>query len=245
MDLGSDTYIEEKDFEAEYVLRGAYHYAQSGFSEWFLETNYQLLARMISDAPRVLDLGCGEGRLESYIGPHSTIIGLDLSRAAIQLARGSRHGALYVCGRMPYLPFSDRCFDAVVSSLALQYLNLDDWPSMLSEVKRVLVQGGRFAFSHVNPQHRLHSEHIRSRKRQGAALRPVLRPEQVIRLLRTRGFEIQRCVGTNLPLRHDRLPVHLTHLAFRIARRAGYFLPSKSYHYIVLASSRLEEGASD
>lgn len=239
-DLHSDTYIEDKDWEAEYVLRGAYHYSLSGFSAWFLETNHQLLTKMVAGAERVLDLGCGDGRLKSYIGPHSTVIGLDVSRTGIALARGSGPRALWVCSRMPYLPFRDRSFDGVVSSLALQYLNLEDWVPMLSEVKRVLAKGGRFAFSHINPHHRLHSEHIRSRKRRGATLRPVLSLEQVIRLLRRSDFNVQKCVGTNLPFRQERLPAPVRYLAFGIARRAGYFLPSKSYHYVVLASPRAD-----
>lgn len=86
---------------------------------------------------RVLDLGCGTGRLLATLGG----IGLDVSAGLLRQAR--RKGLRVVRGDAHALPFRDAAFDAVVAANAVfRYL---DVARALAECTRVLVPGGRLA----------------------------------------------------------------------------------------------------
>lgn len=86
---------------------------------------------------RVLDLGCGTGRLLGALGG----VGLDISAGL--LARARQKGLRVVRGDAHALPFRDGAFDAVVAANAVfRYL---DVPRALAECSRVLAPRGRLA----------------------------------------------------------------------------------------------------
>ena len=97
--------------------------------------SYERLAARVPREARVLDLGCGDGRLLALLGPRA--VGLDISREELALANGPR-----VQGRAQALPFADRAFDAVVSHLV--FMLLDEPARVVAELDRVLVTGGAF-----------------------------------------------------------------------------------------------------
>ena len=72
---------------------------------------------------KVLMLGCGTGEeslmLETFNA--SDIIGLDLSKESIRLAKESYPKWEFVVGDMHQLPFEDNTFDFVYSSLSIHY----------------------------------------------------------------------------------------------------------------------------
>ena len=87
---------------------------------------------------RVLDVGCGTGALLASL-PATFAVGIDLSIGMLLQARSAV--AKLACGDAERLPFSDACFDAVLSSSSLHF-----WPSAhraLEEIRRVLRPGGR------------------------------------------------------------------------------------------------------
>lgn len=116
-------------------------------------------ARLVSDGDRVLDVGCGSGRLSIAIGrssPTASIVGLDNFSATyiaghsaanteenLRLA-GIDRRATVQSGDMRAMPFDDQSFNAVVSSAAIDHLPEDDIRKTLSEARRVLVSGGQF-----------------------------------------------------------------------------------------------------
>lgn len=100
--------------------------------------------RLLLDLPpgtrRVLDLGCGIGRmLGGLAGADVYAVGLDLRVDALQQARSDVPGAAFVCARGEELPFPDQCFDVVYSKVALPYMNI---PAALAEMARVTRPGG-------------------------------------------------------------------------------------------------------
>jgi len=110
---------------------------------WLSERLEQAFPR-VGQAPRVLDLGCGNGAL--LLGLRERIAsgaGVDASRAMIERAkrRAAAHPQLtFTTIDGPTLPFADASFDVVTSFLSFRYL---DWDPILGEVRRVLAPGGR------------------------------------------------------------------------------------------------------
>ena len=108
---------------------------------------------------RVLDLGCGEGGLTARIvaaragaDEHAAacVVGVDVAEAVLRRAR-SRHPEFRferteIDGP---LPFEDGAFDVVWSSEVIEHVA--DTGHWLSEVRRVLVPGGRLLLT--TPSH--------------------------------------------------------------------------------------------
>ncbi len=90
---------------------------------------------------RILDLGCGDGKLTQKIAATgASVTGVDSSPEMVEAAR-ARDIAAEV-GDAEALPFADGCFDAVFSNAALHWVR--DQDAMMEQVHRVLRPGGRF-----------------------------------------------------------------------------------------------------
>ena len=94
---------------------------------------------------RILDIGCGTGRLTSEISlraPGSRVTGTDLSLAMLMQAR--RHypdAAAYIRADGVALPFRDGTFDAVFSTATFHWIK--DHDRLFTGIHRVLKAGGR------------------------------------------------------------------------------------------------------
>ena len=102
------------------------------------------LAHVLGDfrGRRVLDFGCGTGRLSSWLVHHGADVdGVDVTPEMVAVARVTARGARVqtIDGRV--LPFADDQFDAVVTAYVLQYY-LDDDGTLACELERVLRPGG-------------------------------------------------------------------------------------------------------
>jgi SAM-dependent methyltransferase len=90
---------------------------------------------------RILDLGCGDGKLtQRIIDAGAIVTGIDAS--AEMVAAASARGVNAQQGSAELLPYPGHAFDAVFSNAALHWVRGQD--EMLSEVHRVLRPGGRF-----------------------------------------------------------------------------------------------------
>jgi len=88
------------------------------------ETKYLHLFADFKDK-RVLEIGCGEGRLTwQYARDTATTIGIDPDRDALRIANIDRPAsldrkALFSCAASEYLPFSRETFDIAVLAWSL------------------------------------------------------------------------------------------------------------------------------
>ena len=94
-------------------------------------------------ARRALDLGCGDGRLTGELRA-GQVVGADVSEVALERARGRLPAAeLRALSPGEPLPHPDSDFDLVLCAETLEHVQ--DVQRLLSEVRRVLEPGGRFA----------------------------------------------------------------------------------------------------
>ena len=116
------------------------------------------------DAPRILDLGTGDGRLLALLQadrPGMLGVGLDFSDLMLEAARrrfaDDERVELVKHDLVEPLPALGR-FDAVVSSMAIHHLEHERKRSLYGEIFDLLEPGGVFAnFEHVaSATHRLH-----------------------------------------------------------------------------------------
>jgi SAM-dependent methyltransferase len=97
----------------------------------------RLMRKMVDFSGKsVLDAGCGDGFVLESIGSAGTKFGMDLSKTALR--RGS--GYMKSAGSTTAIPFRDASFDAIVSSLVLEYV--EDDVCALKEMHRCLRKGG-------------------------------------------------------------------------------------------------------
>lgn len=108
------------------------------------------IARVAPEGARVLEVGCGPGRLSILLGGRYRlrVTGLDIDPAMIELARanavtanGDGQTPSFVVGDVSALSFPDESFDLVVSTLSMHHWA--DPRSGLTEIGRVLRPGGR------------------------------------------------------------------------------------------------------
>jgi demethylmenaquinone methyltransferase / 2-methoxy-6-polyprenyl-1,4-benzoquinol methylase len=123
----------------------------------------------LEDKPRrILDLGCGTGDLSINIarlaGRDIEITGLDYSQPMLEKARQKADKASvgklthFIHGEATRLPFPDAHFDCVGISFAFRNLTYKNplGPPHLTEVKRVLKNGGRYVIVESSqPENRL------------------------------------------------------------------------------------------
>ena len=100
---------------------------------------------------RVLDVGCGPGRLAmtfaERVTPGGSVQGIDPSPEMIKLAttRAQKDGIpiSFQVAFAQQLPFPDATFDALSCTLALHHVAEDDQRAAVEEMYRVLKPGGR------------------------------------------------------------------------------------------------------
>jgi SAM-dependent methyltransferase len=100
---------------------------------------------------RVLDLGCGAGELTAALAAAGAdVVGVEVAEAALRRARGAHPTLRFALAPLDGpLPLDDTGFDVVWSSEVIEHVA--DTARWLSEVRRVLVPGGRLLLT--TPSH--------------------------------------------------------------------------------------------
>lgn len=120
-----------------------------------------------SGLDNVLDLGCGDGRHLIFLSKMGMrTIGLDKSLWGLRRSKSwlvqDDLSYYLACGDMITLPFSDSCFDAVISIQVIHHNLAQAVKGTIKEVSRVLRKGGYFLLSVPNykPDERWERDYI-------------------------------------------------------------------------------------
>lgn len=125
------------------LFRGLSANANAAIDDWHSWVVREAFSRRMPMHGRVLDVGCGYGRLSMALlrgRPDIRLTGLD---ASIHYSRmyGDLMGPA-VCADMARLPFADAAFDGVMAVTSLMYAPLGDRGEVLRELARVMTPGG-------------------------------------------------------------------------------------------------------
>ena len=123
----------------------------SGYVELFASASDQAIDGLLDAAGakpnlKALDLCCGQGNVsEALLSRGCDVVGVDFSPAMLAFARRRAPGATFIEADAQNLPFEASEFDFVVSNLGV--CHVPDQPRALTEARRVLRQGGKFAMT--------------------------------------------------------------------------------------------------
>jgi 23S rRNA (guanine745-N1)-methyltransferase len=119
----------------------------------FLDSGaYQPVADMLCDLVKefsgpenvIVDAGCGEGYYTAQLVPFGSVIGLDISKYAIQAAVKRSHDVMWIVGTNKKIPVQDHSVDIVVCLFGFPV-----W----DEFQRVLKPNGVVIMADPGPQH--------------------------------------------------------------------------------------------
>jgi SAM-dependent methyltransferase len=109
------------------------------------------------DARTVIDLGCGTGRLATYLATGGRrVIGVDPAPAMIAVARQrqSADRVEWIIGQGSAIATTDADLIVMTGNVSGYIVEDDDWLDVLGCICNALRPGGRLAFSSRNPGHR-------------------------------------------------------------------------------------------
>lgn len=104
---------------------------------------------MLPDTPRILDIGCGDGRDTAYFdNKGADVVGIDLSCEMIGIARQSYPKCTFLIMDMRDTTFLPGAFDCVWASASFIHIPSSQIPLFETEIDRILSDEGIFAFSY-------------------------------------------------------------------------------------------------
>jgi len=134
-------------------MLGAEGYERSRIQRYIARVHDAMLDALVGriDTPRrVLDVGCGTGRLLRKLGdrwPGAQLIGVDPNEEMVSVARRIMPSASFHLGTAESIPIDSASIDLVVSSISLHH-----WAEPLRglrEIGRVLRAGGCFCLADI------------------------------------------------------------------------------------------------
>lgn len=192
----------------EQILRDAL--AASPWDRAVLDT----FAELVGPAGPVADLGCGPGRITTYLaGRGLDAFGVDLSPGMIDVARTAHPHLRFEVGSMSALSLADGSLAGAVAWYSFIHTPPERLPAVFAEIARVLRPGGVLAVAFQVGDERLHIAHAYGHDVTADAYR--LPPDTVADLMADAGLAIQA------QLERQPEPPEKTPQAYLVARKAG------------------------
>ena len=120
----------------------------NGFQTRRGEAVLRLVQTLRLDNPRILDFGCGTGWFTERLSHVGRAVGIDLSSAAIALARATYPNVAFIAGDLYEATFPDEHFDVIVSQEVVAHV--EDPQVYLEIIARVLKPKGYLIITSAN-----------------------------------------------------------------------------------------------
>jgi 2-polyprenyl-3-methyl-5-hydroxy-6-metoxy-1,4-benzoquinol methylase len=98
--------------------------------------------------PKVLELGCGDGRFTAFIGEFADTDAIELSEDAIRIARENHPHVNFFQGSVLEYDFEEGIYDVVISQEVIEHI--DDQQKYLEVCAKVLKSGGTLIMTTPN-----------------------------------------------------------------------------------------------
>lgn len=178
-----------------------YHWSLTGFFAEKYRRPLHFFLSEIKTSDRVLDVGCGDGKIISVIAPRAgEVCGVDVQAKPIRMAELLLEGAANV-RLMVYdgkkLPFPDAAFDWVTCFDVVEHLPAVEVDGFLLELRRVLKKDGWLVMTTPNRRElrgRIFGHRVNSKHYQEFSL------AEFRARLQTAGFNVREVRGIYLPL---------------------------------------------
>lgn len=117
--------------------------------KYFDKTYLSAFAQRNKDKGLILDLGCGPGHTAAFLHSHgcTNIIGLDLSKGMIEVARKQHAHLRFLQGDMMALPLEDKTIGAAIALYSIIHFDDEALVMAFKEISRVLRSGSDFLVS--------------------------------------------------------------------------------------------------
>mgnify|MGYP001559979596 CR=1 FL=1 len=125
-------------------VRQDYDLSADSYDSRYREIQFEKFRIMLSELELkepILDLGCGSGLLQEFLGLKIKLFGCDFSEKMLELAK-KRGEIVKVCDLNEKLPYADNQFATILSFTVLQ--NVENVNNFLKEAKRILKPNGIF-----------------------------------------------------------------------------------------------------
>lgn len=127
--------------------------------DFFLQVKAEVLAELLGQPShecdvRVLDVGCGNGRLHGFLlsaAPSIKLTGIEVAAGFVEPAREANPDVRYDLYDGRRLPYEDATFDAAFTVCVLHHVSPARWPDFVTELRRVVRPGGLVAVFEHNP----------------------------------------------------------------------------------------------
>lgn len=134
-DAATAHYYEQRAAEYDEWYESGGQYASRERPGWAHEVDRLVALVQTLPAARTLDIACGSGFLTRHL--QGFVVGLDQSRAMVDLAQSRLPNGLAMVGDALDLPFADRAFDRVLTGHFYGHLPVDERETFLAEARRV------------------------------------------------------------------------------------------------------------
>jgi SAM-dependent methyltransferase len=142
--------------DLEYLDR---RYAESFDAEEEVRDDFDFMVDLANevDARTIVDLGCGTGRLATYLAADGRrVIGIDPAPAMIDVARRRQDGERieWIVGDASAIATTDADLVVMTGNITGYIVDDGDWLAVLQHIRDALRAGGRIAFSSRNAEDR-------------------------------------------------------------------------------------------
>ncbi|WP_417558701.1 class I SAM-dependent methyltransferase [Mesoflavibacter zeaxanthinifaciens] len=146
--------------------------------------DYFVVPKKVFQNPRILDLGCGDGRFTAFLGEFGDTDALELSAEAVRIANSKHPHVNYFQGDATGYPFESNTYHVVLSQEVIEHI--EDQEAYLNVCYHVLKKGGYLIITTPNKKV---FDHMKGGNWSHQPIENILSPAQFKNLVKTK-FEI-------------------------------------------------------